>query len=178
MKLPNVLTVAKKKKFDFQALGESVRADTQAFLDTYGAQHPEDGPIVAFCLYFDSQGSVNSLVLPHKALAQQVDVNDPAAWYQYADHVEAPQSERTEELLSGYEEAFWQEEEDEDEDEDDSEALIQQFHQMITEVTPRLSFDKLPRTDDFVFYATGMDEDYDAWNATIPAALLKKHFDQ
>ncbi|UOQ52524.1 hypothetical protein [Hymenobacter cellulosivorans] len=164
--------MSKKKKFDFQALGESVRADTQAFLDSYGTQYPEDGPIVAFCLYFDSQGSINSLVLPHKGLAQQIDVNDPAAWYQYADHVEAPQSERTEELLSDYEEVFW------NEDEDDNEAVIQQFHETITAIMPRLSFDKLPRTDDFVFYATGMDEDYDAWNVTIPAALLKKHFDQ
>ncbi|WP_139920544.1 hypothetical protein [Hymenobacter sp. DG01] len=164
----------KKKAFDFRALGESLQADTQDFLDTYGTNHPEDGPLVAFCLYFDSQGAVHSLLLPHKALTQKISVDDTADWFQYAEHVDARLSERTEALLSDYEELFW----DEDADEEENEAVIQQFHQMITDVMQRLTFEKLPKTDDFVYYADAMDEDYKAWNATIPPALLKKHFDQ
>lgn len=164
----------KKTTFDFQALGESLRADTQAFIDAYGAEHPEDGPLVAFCLYFDSQGSVSSLVLPHKALAREIEVNDTAAWFQYADHVEAPWSERTEELLSDYEAVFGNEQQTPEE----NERLIAQFHRMITGIMQHLTFEQLPQTEDFVFYADAMDEDYDAWNATISPALLKKHFGQ
>jgi hypothetical protein len=164
----------KKKTFDFEALSESLRADTQEFLDTYGAKYPEDGPIVGFCLYFDSQGSVCSLVLPQKGLAQKISIDDTAAWFQYADHIEAPLSERTEELQNDYEEFFW----DEEQTLEENEVKIGQFHQMITSVMQRLTFEKLPKTDDFVFYADGMDEDYEQWNATIPPALLKKHFDQ
>ncbi|SHL12912.1 hypothetical protein [Hymenobacter psychrotolerans] len=164
----------KKKAFDFEALGESLRADTQEFIDSYAAKYPEDGPILGFSLYFDSQGSVHGLILPQRALSQQISVDDTATWFQYADHVDAPLSERTEELLSEYEEVFL----DDEADEEENEAVIQQFHQMITATMQRLTFEKLPKTDDFVFYADAMDEDYEAWSATIPPALLKKHFDQ
>jgi len=52
-----------------------------------------------------------------------------------------------------------------------------QFKQMVTWVIQHLNFDNLPKTDDFIFFAEGMDEGYDEWQATIPPALLKKHFD-
>jgi hypothetical protein len=164
----------KKKAFDFEALGEALHADTQEFLDTYGSKHPEDGAIVAFCLYFDSQLDGAGMVLPQKALAQGIDIADTAAWYQYADHIQAEHSEQTLELLSQYEEWF----NDDDRPEEEQELVVEQFHQMITSVMQRLTFENLPRTDDFVYYADGMDEDYEQWNATIPPALLKKHFDQ
>ena len=51
-------------KFDFAALGEALRADTQEFIDTYAGHHPEDGPLLAFCLYFDSQGAATGMLLP------------------------------------------------------------------------------------------------------------------
>lgn len=164
----------KKKRFDFEALGELVRADTQDFLDTYATTYPNDGPLLAFCLYFDSQGGIYSLVLPQKAVSKEITIDDTATWFKYADHVEAPFSERTQELLSEYEEVFW----DDEADEEGNEAVIQQFHQMITGIVQQLTFEKVPKTDDFIFHADAMDEDYDEWNATIPPALLKKHFDQ
>jgi hypothetical protein len=162
----------KVKAIDFQKFGESLRADIQDFLNTYAAKHPEDGPILAFCLYFDSQAAINGMVLPQKALARKIGVDDPAAWFQYADHIDAPLSERTEKILSDYEEVFW----DEEQPDEAHEIVIQQFHQMLAGVIQQLNFDRLLKTDDFIFYADGMDENYEQWKETIPPALLKKYF--
>ena len=60
-----------KKTFDFAALGEALRADTQVFLDSYATQYPDEGPLLSFCLYFDSQGDINSLVLPQRAVTKK-----------------------------------------------------------------------------------------------------------
>jgi hypothetical protein len=164
-----------KETFDFAALGEAIRADTQAFLNSYAKQYPEEGPLLSFCLYFDSQGDINSLVLPQQAVSKKkpkIRIHDTAAWFQHGDQVAAPYSEHTQELLSQYEEWFFKH----DRSEEAQEAVIEQFKQMVTWVIQHLSFEKVLRTDDFVFYADAMDEDYDEWEDTIPAALLKKHF--
>ena len=163
-----------KKTFDFAALGEALQADTQAFLDSYATQHPNEGPLLSFCLYFDSQGDINSLVLPQRAVNKKkpnISIDDTATWFQHGNQVEAPYSERTQELLSQYDEWFW-----EDRSDKAQEAVIVQFKQMVTWVVQQLSFEKVLKTEDFVFCADAMDEDYDEWENTIPAALLKKHF--
>lgn len=163
----------KNATFDFQALGEALRADTQGFIDTYAAKYPEDGPILAFCLYFESTLDATGLMLPQRATSQEVGaaISDTASWFRYGDHVQATLSEPTTALFTAYEELCYDEETDTDE-------LPEQFQRMISHVMQQLDFTKLPRTPDFVYFAEGMDEEYDAWKDTIPPALLKKHFRQ
>jgi hypothetical protein len=163
-------------KFDFAALGEALRADTQAFIDTYAVHHPEDGPLLAFCLYFDSQGAATGMLLPKRATTAKkprVTIDDVASWFQYGDHVEGQFSTITTRLFDEYED--WSRQDWPD----GAYATVvePQFKQMVTWVTQHLNFDKLPKTDDFIFFAEGMDEEYDEWQDTIPPALLKKHFD-
>ncbi|RZJ60181.1 MAG: hypothetical protein EOO58_03240 [Hymenobacter sp.] len=161
----------KKKVFDFNVLGEALRADTQAFLDSYAAKYPADGPILAFCLYFDVAMDATGMLLPQRAANQAVGaaIDDVASWYRYADHVQGELSEPTQTLFEAYQELM----EDEDADEDE---IIAQFTQMIRTVIHQLSFDKVPKTDDFIYFADGMDDEYEQWKETIPPALLKKHF--
>ena len=161
----------KKQAFDFKALGEALRADTQAFLDSYATKYPGDGPIQAFCLYFDASMDATGLVLPQRAVNQEAEVaiDDVASWYQYADHVQGPLSDATQELFEAYQEVL----EDDDVDED---KLVAQFKQMVHTVIHQLSFDQVTKADDFIYFADGMDDVYEQWKETIPAPLLKKHF--
>lgn len=163
----------KPKPFDFDALGDALRADAQAFIDTYAAQHPAELPIQAFCLYFDSSAGANAMLLPLAAVGKKTKatVGDVASWFRYGPHVEGQPSERTEALLSEYEERFYASEE-----EGAEAALTAQFQRMIGWVVRHLSFEQLPTADDFVFFAEGMDEEYEQWKGTIPPTLLQKHF--
>ncbi|WP_022826000.1 hypothetical protein [Hymenobacter norwichensis] len=163
----------KKKAFDFEALGESLRADTQEFIDSYAAKYPEDAPLQAFCLYFESTLDATGMLLPVRALHKDVGAHiyDVASWFYYTDHVQADLSEPTLALFTAYEEICY------NDDETDTNELQEQFKQMISWVMQQLDFNKLPRTDDFIYFAEGMDEEYDEWDSTIPPALLKKHFD-
>ncbi|OON68519.1 hypothetical protein [Hymenobacter sp. CRA2] len=163
----------KQSQFDFQTLGESLRADTQEFIDTYAAKYPEDGPILAFCLYFESTLDATGMMLPQRATSKEVgaSISDTASWFYYDDHVQASLSEPTLALFEAYSELCY------DEDTDTA-HLPEQFKQMISQVMQQLDFAKLPRTPDFIYFAEGMDEEYDAWKDTIPPALLKKHFRQ
>ena len=162
-----------KKSFDFEALGEALRVDAQQFLDSYTTAHPEDGPIQAFCLYFDSQSGPLPLVLPQRAITPAVDasVDDVASWYRYGDQVEGGYSEHTEALLSAYEEYYYEDRPDKQQD-----KVVAQFHQMVSWIVRHLSFEKLNKAADFIFFAEAMDEEYDDMPSTIPPALLKKFF--
>ena len=162
-----------KKTVDFKVLGEALRADTQKFIDLYATEQPEDGPIQAFCLYFDSQNGPLPLVLPQRAITPEVNasVADVASWYRYGDQVEGRYSEHTEALLSAYEEYYREDRSDKQQD-----KVVAQFHQMVSWVVRHLSFDKLSKATDFIFFAEAMDEEYDDMPSTIPPALLKKFF--
>jgi hypothetical protein len=169
----------KTHAFDFDALGEALRADNQEFIDSYAIKYPEDGPLLAYCLYFDSSIGANGMLLPQRAVDKTpgVSVSDVASWFYYGDHVEARQSDRTTELLNAYENVYFGDDDEVDDDEEGQEnELIKQFTSMISRVMQQLSFDNLPKTNDFIFFADGMDEAYDDLASTVPPALLSKHF--
>jgi hypothetical protein len=158
--------------FDFDALRAALRTDIQAYLDSYAAAHPADGPALAFCLYFDSGSGANGMVLPLAAARTAgVTLPDVASWFYYADHVEAPQSEATAELQEAYTETLYA-----TADAAAAEALGEQFQAMIRQLLRQLSFERLPRTDDFIYFALGMDEELAGWQDTIPPPLRQKHF--
>ena len=161
----------KNSSFDFKALGEALRADMQAFLDSYATKYPGDGPMLAFCLYFDSSMDATGMLLPERAENEAVGaaVDDVASWFRYGDHIQTRLSEPTTELFETYQELL-------DESEEEEAKITKQFKQLIREVMHQLSFDKVNKTDDFIFFAQGMDENYKHWKETIPLPLLKKHF--
>jgi hypothetical protein len=160
----------KKSSFDFQALGEALRADTQHFLNSYATQYPGDGPVLAFCLYFDSSMDATGMLLPERAANKAVgaSVDDVASWFRYGDHVQGLLSDPTTAMFEAYQELL---------DESEEEAkIIKQFKQLIHDVMRQLSFDEVNKANDFIFFAQGMDEEYKQWKETIPPPLLKKHF--
>jgi hypothetical protein len=161
----------KKSSFDFEALGEALRADTQEFLDSYATKYPGDGLALAFCLYFDSSMDATGMLLPERAANKTVGaaIDDVASWFRYGDHVQGLLSEPTTAMFETYQELL-------DESEEEEAKIIKQFKQLIHEVMHQLAFDKVNKTNDFIFFAQGMDEEYKQWKETIPPPLLKKHF--
>jgi hypothetical protein len=161
----------KKSSFDFKALGEALRADTQDFLDSYATKYPGDGPALAFCLYFDCSMDATGMLLPKRAASKVVGaaIDDVASWFRYGNHVQGLLSEPTTAMFETYQELL-------DESEEEESKIIKQFKQLIHEVMRQLSFDKVNKTNDFIFFAQGMDEEYKQWKETIPPPLLKKHF--
>lgn len=158
---------------DFAQLGEALRADTQQFIDGYAARYPADGPLLAFCLYFDSQLDATGMLLPQRAVQEQPEltVGDVGGWYTYGEQVQGPLSEPTAALFEAYQEHLAEVPDEE------IEPLMERFQRMIGQVLRQLNFAQLPKTPDFVFFAVGMDEDYPDWASSIPAPLLRQHFD-
>ncbi len=157
----------------FDLLAAQLRTDMQRYLDYYPASQVIDGPILAFCAYFDSEnGSLTPIMLAQSAHEDGIEVSDVAAWAWNGEWAGGEISAAACALLEAYNVQLC----DDATTEAEQIEMQENFIDALMHALKSLNFDNLNRALGFLYFAQAMDEDIDLIDRTVPASLRTLHF--